>query len=523
VPENGLFGPSFFRLDDLPDPPSFMASMTEDDYRNLKSWQVVELLKRLDLTRDDPPSAKEMNPKSWTPRPDQELRTTKRSEWRWAKNRPAATVGDGTLPKAISSMWTSGPYVPKDFMDRLERRVRVARSEGWQVVLLTDVPRSEFEAAADGRRPPGMSQGYFDAVRDLRNGARSSGIKLVNIWELRNRKNPMRMHKAVVAELNKQTGRGYAGVKDIVSVENAERFGLPYADPDDFVETFQHVQGFLDSEKGYAIQRVEDVPNNSVLIAAKENPISAAWLDVIAKNYGLSRDELVPGLSRETDDDLLEISSSARAHRRYSTLWRAGPETLTELRDALGYESARSFPRAEGIAPGSAGSWLKPHRPQDRIPSSDQARTLDFAKRFFAAMVRGVYNGNGDLHLVEFAKAAEKHEDPDLIWNATLPLFASIPELRQRVTSVTTSRYERTGDSRDDPLGLGKWHDVELPEKARKLFQHTDKSFTTENGDERQPTEMVAPDTHLVSSREEVTNDTRGGSGLRVMDRMYRW
>ncbi|HET6501956.1 MAG TPA: toxin glutamine deamidase domain-containing protein, partial [Amycolatopsis sp.] len=498
VPDGGALGPDYFGLRDLPAPPDFVRG---HNHRDLASWQVVELFERLDLTRAGAPSRDEMDPKKWPYRPERELRPGKKwSERYWANKLPPITT-PLTLPRAMSSIWTGGPHVDDGFMTNLEKRAEVAHREGWSVVLLTDVPRIEFEAATLRNRPAGVSQGHFQevarvrsrlredhlrAVRRLWKRARDNGIWLVNIWEVRHRENPMRLHDAFVTELNKQIRPGYASTSDILRWENAVAFGLPYADPDDIVHTFKYLQDVLDSEDGYAIQKTNRGIANSVIVVPKGHPIAPVALEVINGNYRLRQKELAPHMSEEMEDlwKIFELDTDpSRIVRRYSTTMRSGPELLDKVAMAVGYDYLSDFPGAKGIEMGGAASWLrKPPTGTGRISSSDWRGTLEFAKRFFATMVRGRHNVRGDLNLVELSKALEKHDDPDLIWNATLSVFASRPELGGRIRSATTSRFENGG-----------WHDVELPAEATRLLRYTGESIITENGDERQAVTMLSP------------------------------
>jgi hypothetical protein len=460
-----MMGPDIFGLRQAEQPPAFMA---DHDYRRLTAGQGVSLFEKLDLAPGGKPSEAEMDPRGWGNTEEVELRGAPRRLQRWAPGADTRLDGQLTLPKAVHSIWLGGPLTDQVFKDNLANTSRIGRGDRWTTVLWTDVSREEFTAARQATRTGQGVTPRLEAVRAMQLWARKNQVKLVNVGEVFNARQPMALQHPFATEMNKQVGPGYAAASDILRLEILERFGGVYADGDNQVQSLQGMRDILDSPAGFAISQAfmggGVMRSNSTLVVPKGHPFVQLYRDEIRKNYEKLQGELVPELRQLVQPHEPRLDRA----RRNSVMYRTGPTAMRPLLERLGLDPGNS-PSVDGITTASAGSWLNPQPEQQRVASADRPGTLLLTQRVVSTLIREMYNRGRDLNLVLAKRAAEKHEDPDLVLNAAIHYIASEPGLAPKVATVT---YAVSG-----------YDNVELPEPAKFLIWNEPNPNYTRSGE----------------------------------------
>ncbi|HET6501531.1 MAG TPA: hypothetical protein VFG87_12280 [Amycolatopsis sp.] len=457
-PLDQTLGPDIFGLRAPQEPPAFMARY---DYRLLTAGQGVSLFEKLDLASSGRPTEADMDPSRWRNTEQAELRGAPRSTRHWAPTTNSRLDRELTLPKAIHSIWLGGPLTDQRFMDNLANTSRIGRDDHWAAVLWTDVGREEFEAARQAARQAEKTGGRltprFEAVRAMQLWARHNEVKLVNVGEVFNARQPLELQHAFVSEMNKQAGPGFAAASDILRLEILERFGGVYSDGDNEVHSLEGMQNILDSQAGFAIH--QDFVgqyirrSNAALVVPKGHPFVRMYRRVIEDNYKRPQWQLEPQLHQPVAPGGERLDRA----RRNSVMYRTGPTAARRLLETLGLDPGNS-PTVDGITINSDGSWFNPPTERSRVRSADRAGTLLLTQRVVSTLVRDLYNRGGDLNLVLAQKAVDKHENPDLVWNAAIHFIASDPYLAAMVVRVTYAVSDGTGQ-----------HTVVLPQAANNL------------------------------------------------------
>ncbi|HET6500313.1 MAG TPA: hypothetical protein VFG87_06060 [Amycolatopsis sp.] len=490
----GLLGPDYFGLRRVPPPPEFLAGHR---YSDLPASKVVQFLRRLDMTQRRP-QWQDMDPRNWGPHRQYGLARDLPTVERWAPSRSVPRIRERlTMPNAWHSIWLGGPLRDRDFMKNTANNASLLYSIGWRMVLFTDVPRAEFEALDHGIPLPNKDPNRAEAVRNMLEWARRHRILLVNVWEVWNSQTPMFLHNGFVTEMNKQVGAGFAAASDILRLENANRFGLPYTDGDnvlqydDATEMVDDLLDILDSDAGYAVHRNPEMRNfvgNSAFVVPLGHPFAKMYLDKIALNYGRPQANLAPLMHTPVpsgrEDEVRKISN------RFSTVARTGPALIPEvlpssfdypdgtLLDTLGYRDPREFPRIRNLKMGITHSWAHTSGRDGIILSADRAGTLGFAQRMAADIAREAYN-SGTLNLYRLSEAAKRHQDPDMVIDAALAFIATQPEVRARIRAAIRQRLDRNL----------QWKvGYELSSFSRKLLSLASSAgYLTFSGDWREP------------------------------------
>jgi hypothetical protein len=469
-------GPDLFGSRTAPAAPDFLQGVRFDE---IATDQLVAFFGAISMTNGAPPAPGELLPETLASDPDSVLAIELDSrDLAWAGHvladddplrlLPSTLLEVPTLAVAI---WLGGPPNPadEDFWQGLEE-INSSLDDGIPMVLLTDVPRSQVEAArnvyarGDGEPAaeeiPGDGDGPIPD-RDLAERARrlaavdkmlswaiENQVLLVNIDEISHAGQELALDHEYRAELARRTHNGYARASDILRFSFAERFGaLLYTDHDNGVSpelagardgAFRESLEDLFAQQGWAMHINDEFSiANAAFMAARHHRFAQWALREMGRRYGLTQSELYGDRYQTVQEPVAKDDERVNRHathpryrvRRTSVMWRTGPYVLEPFR----YSDA---PRVDQLRIGQAGTWRKGHPlGAQRAYLGDEVRRV--VQDVTATLVRDLYNRQGDLHVTLVAPVVAGLPDPDAGWRAAVGFILSRPDLRPLVKTVT--------------------------------------------------------------------------------------
>ncbi len=473
-PANDPLGPDPFGIRVSPPPPSFLAGI---DFDRIETNRLLDLFDKLNLVRPAPEDG-DLSPDLlrpddttvWT-RTDDDIR---QGSWPTKKQRlpeELRSLPEPTqMPKAFFSVWlgtplTAGRPTTDELRVTVAESARTARQEGMRWVVLTDLPRSAFEAARTDRNaaPAGVAEMRDWAVRNY--------VILLNVDEIFHVGAPMVLDRFYRTEVAKLAGPGYGAASDILRVEFLNRFGGIYLDGHDRVRTVSGLETLFKAH-GYAVfadeMGGELTAYNSALLAGRGHPFIRAYLRQIERNYGKSQAELLRHVTAEPtrEANWKRFGGVFGDLRRNSVLARTGPDALAAVITEIGFIAGdgrtfdipqlTQFVSEGGLSwePGSSGTGEpRPFGPDE---------VLGVVKRITATLIRDLYNRDGDLHLTLVAPVVNRLPDPDAVWWAVISYLRGHPVFGPLVKTVTDRAMSRRSQ-RDDIV-------VRLPPEVTDMF-----------------------------------------------------
>ncbi|MEW2444550.1 OTU domain-containing protein [Micromonospora marina] len=440
--QDGLLGPDLFGLR-RPAPPGFPSL----NHRSLTTDQLVPLLCLLDLAADRPPQDRELGEPAVPHDERTRLRRRRHDDERSWALRPDLVAADlrrlstdAEMPLLVHSIWFGSTLTEQNPTTAEIRNLlaRISRDAGrdYRVVLWTDLTRGDFARAA--AVPPTGQPDLAYGVRDMREWARRHRILIVDVHEVYHAGVPFALRGPFLLELSRLTGGGYAAASDIIRQAIMFDFGGVYTDGDNpflGAPAMDHDVRTAIEGRGYAVHRVGDGVNNSASVAVRGHPLVAALLRRMADNYEQPQRRLITARRQGRAGNAAYTGRGS--FRRHSIINRTGPGNLIRIRQWGGHASAGELPSLTGFQIGSAHSWLPgrdPLAPADRWTADDPPRVL---RAIVAALVRDLYNREGDLHLTRVAPLVNGLTDPPAGWRAALAYILDEPRLRPLVRSVT--------------------------------------------------------------------------------------
>ncbi|MEU9380396.1 lonely Cys domain-containing protein [Streptomyces sp. NPDC048279] len=446
APGTALLGPDLFRMRQPSSPPEFMAGY---DFSSLSTRQIITFINLLDMV-EQTPSRWAMDPRR-IPQAEEGWVTVRHrsgaelTEWAPGNVPPLPEVAE--LPGLIHSIWLGGPLRDDDmgyFRDNLRRMARRFHGAA-RIVLWTDVPRFMFEQAKEVSRYTDSAE--LAEVRDMLKWARQASVVLLNVDEVFNAESPMFLHEFYRSETVKQVGLGYAAASDILRAEIVHRFGGIYSDGgDNQIRDPSALMDQVDSTFGFAVDNVDDQIGNSLLAMPRGHPVALIYLEVIRSNYGKNQRGLMREHGNASPDSFLTAEGMIR---RNSTTRRTGPHVMEGVAQRLGIWVGDLPGVASGVEIGSAQSWISQSR--SRIDEEALPRRTDVlrtAQYMVQALVRDMYNREGDLHLTLVDPVLRGNRQREMIWDAVIRFFAFRSDLSSKVTTVTVGREEPGGTRR---------------------------------------------------------------------------
>jgi hypothetical protein len=458
-------GPDLFGSRKAPSAPDFLHGVQQDEFA---PDQVVPFFRGISMTNATRPAVRVLRQDKL--RNDPETITTAFFPGQRSNDPLQPTTQRSRVPKLAVAIWLGGPPDLRRPEWRGLEGIRRALGPRATMVLLTDVPRVQVEAA----RRAGDAGGHVPAVQPSdRDGAERARrlaltgrllewavvheVLLVNVDEISYKDQELTLDDAYRAELARHTGYGYARASDILRFSFAERFGtLLYTDWDNAVHSeFQDAQAgaLLNSleqlfmERGYALEIEDDgKTGNAAFTAGFRHPFPTAVLRQIRARYTKTQSELYRGAglpyervqeSRDKDEKLVrqwvippEPGNTDLRQFRRSILLRGGPAAT------LAVTSNASPPRLTQLNVGYANSWAggNPLRAERTYLPEEVPGVI---RDVVATLVRDLYNREGDLHLTLAAPVIAGLPDPDFGWRAVTDYILSQPDLRSLVTMVT--------------------------------------------------------------------------------------
>jgi mannosyltransferase OCH1-like enzyme len=405
---------------------------------------------------------------------------------RWAPNENVPPLPKRTaMPKIVHSVWLGGPLRNAGEMANFRDNIAAAvqNHPDYTFALWTDVPRSLVIEVLNTEQPPVGTPDPLADVRDMLVWAWQNRVKLISVDEVFNAESPMQLQEFYQVERIKQVGRGYAAASDILRMEILHRFGGVYTDPDNEVNRLEGIPSIIASPEGYAVNKDKhNLVSNSALVMPEGHPFAQLYLNRIRENYGKTQMELLGDMANA--EEWLWDSQWGKIHRN-TVMRRTGPEIFRNLARDIGYPSYKYLPGFSGIPDYSAASWLKDIPAGASLsPGRDRAATLLHVKMVVQALVRELFNGDGNLNLALVEEAVDKHSQRDLIWTAAVTFIASQPDLAGLVTHATDRRVFR-----------GEEQVVRWPDSARALLNITEGGRQFKFGEYRYPATMSPPAT----------------------------
>ncbi len=410
--------------------PLFLAGL---DVGGLEPAQLVELLRRLDLSRPTPEPVLADLPADpdtvWSedrPVDDvvaqlldmdgawveelvaQDWRVARIEEWRAGQ---LAARGRVELPKLLHTSVLGGALGGPEgelVRARIADLARAAARGGITTVLWTELSRAEV-AAGVGR--PG----------DLAGWAGRHGVVLASVGEVWHAGAPMRLAEQFQVEVARQSGAGLAAANAILAAEALDRFGGIYTAP---TNRLVEVTGFelLLGTAGYAIsQPANRVRNVSAMVAVRGHPFTRLLIDALA-------DE----------------------HARGGT--GSGVDRLQRVARGLGYDDDAGLtplgqfePRADAAARRSPLAAVRSYT------EAEVHRVVDLAAAVLGYEL-GV--GEGELFLPAVAAAVAGLPDPAAGWEAVVERLLNEPNLPAISRVMTGMTYLSGGVEEHDEVSL---------------------------------------------------------------------
>ncbi|MEV8096756.1 TcdA/TcdB catalytic glycosyltransferase domain-containing protein [Kitasatospora sp. NPDC085879] len=483
-----ILGPDVFGLRQAPPAPDFLHGY---DFARIKADQRSALYQALDLTHEAPrpadlvPSALEHRP-DWVAASQQQW--VSRTDTPWLPKRPK-------IPHTLHSIWLGGPLRDEGAMHVFRENVGAAARglTDFDVVMWTDVPREQFDAARSLPMEPGTTAQLAE-VRSMLDWAQENDVRLVNVDEVFSAGTPMELQALYRTEMAKQIGPGYAAASDILRIEILRRFGGVYSDGDNILsaDLGAELLRVANSPQGFAVGTEMGRNTNAVLISPAGHHFLDAYQQAMADNYTRTpyenalrngalmvghRDALVPA---DPDRALApQIRPQNPQAVRTEVLHRTGPSpnVFEPLAAALDLATRTHLPRvAEDVfTVRSDHSWLpdgQAHETIDARPAAPTAHeTVQVARKLLASLVHELHSQPGNLNLARYAPVAEQHGAPGTVWDAVIGMIAADPHLRDMVDSVTLDVL----DANNRPMRT-----VDLPPYARDLLGVTDRAGSDE-------------------------------------------
>ncbi|MFD0785842.1 hypothetical protein ACFQZ8_18210, partial [Micromonospora azadirachtae] len=364
------------------------------------------------------------------------------------------------LPLMVHAIWFGGPLTgtaaTEDFRRNMEVFARRTGREGFRTNLFTDVTREEFLAAAqlpEFRSVEESESDRLDAVRDMLGWARRHNIRLINVHEVFHAEVGLPIQRFLLAELNKQHGRGYAAAADIVKVLLLILFGGWQTDGDNSLsravlhfDDETSAPAWLDEvmtlfqQDGYAVHAHPDrgLVGNSSLLASRGHPFFLRYLERLEANYGKTQRALVPIPDDETREAAeIWVRQPMLRPRRHSVMSRTGPDNLRGLSQDVGHRRPfPDLPHLRHLGMGTANSWMS-RRPFDAQRAYLPHEVPEVLARITATLIRGLHNREGDLHLTGVAPVVNGLPDPAAAWEAVVEYILETPALARQVRTAT--------------------------------------------------------------------------------------
>ncbi|TDC28538.1 hypothetical protein E1211_27725, partial [Micromonospora sp. 15K316] len=471
-PADAVLGPDLLGLLEPAPMPDFLADGFS--YDQLYTDQLYAFFDFLDMAHPDRVQGYQVRPEDLQAFPEtiwQDVRTPNPEDGtpdrrRWAPDTSRLPEHLRLLPDVIElplmvhAIWFGGPLTgtatTDDFRRNIEAFARRTGRAGFRTNLFTDVTRAEFLAAArmpEFRSVEETENDRLDAVRDMLVWAQRHNIRLINIHEVFHAEVDLPIQRFLLAELNKQQGRGYAAAADIVKVLLLTLFGGWQTDGDN---TLSRAMAHFDDgtrapvwleevstlfqEDGYAIHAQPDrgLVGNSSMFGSRGHPFFQRYLERLEQNYEKTQRALLP----VPDDDERAaaetwVRNSMFRPRRHSVMSRTGPDNLGRLSQDVGHRRPfPDLPHLRQVGMGTANSWMS-RRPFEARRSYLPHEVPEVLARVTATLIRGLRNREGDLHLTEVAPVVNGLPDPEAAWEAVIEYILQTPELAGQVRTVT--------------------------------------------------------------------------------------
>ncbi|MEV5539395.1 hypothetical protein AB0L13_21280, partial [Saccharopolyspora shandongensis] len=378
------------------------------------------------------------------------------------------------IPNLVHHIWLGGP-LHDDGGPRAEFMANVAEAAtnpdlaGFKFQVFTDVSRADFERVAGLESPEGRD----GQIKQMLDWAKANGIRLINVDEVFNEHNPMKLDAEVRTERARGSGAAYATASDMLRVEILDRFGGVYNDGDNRVvgelagavrKAAQHKQGFLlgQDDRGRL--------SNSAIVSAAGTRPTREYLKILGENYAREINEVLAMIQGNpafvervrhftVDERRMAWRSDDfggnEDNVRSETICRTGPNAVTfkKLASALGYGSVRDFEVQRKlpaldlgvIETGTAHSWLEQRdgsageQAPRAVPAGPQA-VVDAVRHAVVSLHRELPNRGNYLHLPAAERTIAKlpAEDRPAAWAAALELFhETLPPGTEIVASQT--------------------------------------------------------------------------------------
>ncbi|WP_147376312.1 glycosyltransferase [Micromonospora radicis] len=434
-------GADHFGLRTAPPAPQFLQGYPFGD---LKPGQRTNFFRALSLTSTQGPTADALAPAALPFDPGSVVTGPPQPV------QPGAPAKDRRIPRTLHTIWLGGPLgghgSQGTFRDNLVKSATA--SNGYQVVLWTNVTREQIDRARSAVPPPAPGTPEAD-ILDMVAWATEHDIQVLNVDEVFSAEAPMSTESLYKSEEIKRIPSAYAAASDLLRFEILERFGGVYTDSDnqlaaDLDEEVRKVSG---TRELFALARLNTRVTNAAMIAAAGSGLGPAYAAAVSANY--TRPANV-NMVRSTawgeppDDIAPEVLGMTARNVRTEVLTRTGPSTnvWTPLAETLGYAHRVDLPSMgdDLFTVRSDSSWLKPPPPVPPVvdPAATRARVLEVTSTLIAQL----HNNAGNLNLALVRPVVERDADPGAVWTAVIEFLASRPELRSLITSITDHRAD---------------------------------------------------------------------------------
>ncbi|RSS74755.1 hypothetical protein EF918_24520, partial [Streptomyces sp. WAC06614] len=462
----GSLGVDVFDLLKLPEAPHFLRDPQTGvpyDYSGLGADASAYFLMQMDMRFEPDPA--ELHPAHLTEQAGKgrfSLSGTRTSR-KWAPSADAPPLSSDTveIPRVVHSIWVGGPVTgtgPSAGFWRTTAQNTVTLQGQAFYVLWTDVPRAELDPLIDLPEPP-ADPDQADRWHFLR-WAEQHNIALVNVFEVFHSAMAPEKFQALLTELFKQYGQGYAAFSDFLRVIIVEFFGGLYSDGDNAIHHLGALQAAVESRAAMATHRVGSNFGNSAWSMPSGHPFGRRLSQQLAGNYDLTQRQLYGGSADGMAPEM--FTTTIGRPRRNSVMLRTGPDAVVPVAREFGYRSVLDLPPMDGVVMGGDASWLHPAAQPRAEVAWSRERTLEFTQKVTHTLIRSLYNREGDLHLYQIASAVRRHPQPDMVWQAALEYIAGREDLRSMVKSITVTHLEHADRP---PLVL------ELPPQVQALFE----------------------------------------------------
>ncbi|MEU5850474.1 hypothetical protein, partial [Saccharopolyspora shandongensis] len=400
----GKLGADPFGVRQKPPAPGFLQHGGKGyDYSKLHADKRDAFFEQLDMTTGKQPTWESLRPENLASREDSVTSGTITTR----------AKGPGfkfqKVPHLVHSVALGGPLHDDggrraEFMHNFGAAAAKEGPAGFKFMVWTDVPRADFERVAGMDSP----QGHDAQVKQMLDWAKANNVRLINLDEVFNQHNPMKLDPQVRTERARGAEDSYTSASGMLRAEIADRIGGVYHEGNNKLagdlagavrKAAGHRLGFL------PLADEHGALHNSALISAAGTRATRKYVQVLGESYAHDMND-VAAITGSNGDTFNQLARSLR------------------FKDVQGNDAYKKLPALDPNLIEHAGSQTE----RNPLPASESVGQQDVS----AAVRKAVVNLHAELpgrdnrpHLPGAARVIETlpPEHRTAAWTAAVELF----------------------------------------------------------------------------------------------------